>query len=238
MDGKIHARLNRQSVDAFLRRKHRTKNRRRASRLDGPPIWLDPATDNHTNRLIAAASSTRQNPPPRNRRIPSVLFPMHQLHHPRYPWLHPNKHCRRNRTRRHNGRLPFIFLRKQSQPKSQVLRKRHAIMRPHRRLVPVCVKSALTRCRILLPFQQRRIPPTARSRMKTSRTPQRRRPCHVNRDAPSPLVCDGSGDRRNIIWLPRRCPSQKFFIQPWTCSWSNPDHNGQCLLQRHFEQHC
>ena len=73
-----------------------------------PPIWLEPATVNHTNRLIAAAFHTRQNPPPRNCRIPSVLCPMHQLHHPRYPRLHRNKHCRRNRTRRRNGRLPFI----------------------------------------------------------------------------------------------------------------------------------
>ena len=152
MYGKIHARLHRQSVDAFLRRKRLPKTRRSATRLDGPPIWLEPATVNHTNRLIAAAFRTKKNLPTRNRRIPSVLCLMHRIHHPRYPRLHRNKHCRQNRTRRRNGRLPFKFLRKQLQPKSQVLRQRHVIMRPQIRLLPVCVKSALTRCRILLPF--------------------------------------------------------------------------------------
>ena len=81
MDGKIHARLHRQSVDAFLRHKRCPKTHRSASRLDGPPIWIKPATFNHTNRLIAAAFRTRQNPPPRNRWIPPVLFPIHRLHH-------------------------------------------------------------------------------------------------------------------------------------------------------------
>ena len=162
---------------------------------------------------------------------------MYRLHHPSHPRLHRNKHSRRNRTRLRNGILPFKFLRKQSQPKSQVLRKRHTIMRTHRRLLPICVKSVLTRCRILLPLQQQRRPPTAGSRIKTSQTSQRRRPCHVNGDAPSSLVCDGSGGRCNILRLPRRRPSLQHFIQPWTCSGSNPDNNGQCLLQRHFEQH-
>ena len=159
---------------------------------------------------------------------------MHRLHHPRYPWLHRNKRSRRSRMRRRNGRVPFKFFRKKLQPKSQVLRKQHAIMRTHRRLLPICVKSALTRCRILLTFQQRRLPPTARSRIKTSRTPQRRRPCHVNGDAPIPLVCDGSGGQRNFLRLPRRRPSPQHFIRPCTCSGSNPDNNGQCLLRRHF----
>ena len=53
-------------------------------------------------------------------------------------------------------------------------------MRTHRRLLPFCVQIAITRCRILLPAQQRRRPPNARSHSKTSRTPKRRRPCHVD----------------------------------------------------------
>ena len=172
----------------------------------GPPIWLEPAPVNYTHRLFSAAFHTQQNPPPRNLWIPSVLFPMHQLHHLRYPRLHRNKHLRQNRTRRRNGRIPFKFLCKQSQSKNQVLRQQHAIMRPHRHILPFCVKSAHTRRCTLLPFQRRRRPPTAQSRIKTSRMPQRRCPCHVNSDAPSPLVCNGSGSRRNILRLSRRCP--------------------------------
>ena len=173
-------------MDAFLRRKRRPKIRRSASRLDGPSIWLEPAAVNHTHRLFSASFCTRQNPPPGNRRIHFVFCLMHRLYHPFYPWLHRNKHLRRKRTCRRNGHLPFKFLREQSQSKSQVLRQIHAIMRPHRRILPVRVKSALTRRRILLPFHQRRRPPTARSRIKISRTPQRRRPCHINSDVTSP----------------------------------------------------
>ena len=231
MDGKIHARLHRKIVDAFLRRKRRPKTRRSASRLDGPPVWLDPATANHATRPIAAAICAQQNPPPINSGIPPILRPMHRLHHPSHPRLHRNKHSRRNRTRRYNGSVPFKFLCKQSQPKSKVLRKRHAIMRTHRRLLPFCVQSAIMRCRILLPFQQRRRPPTSRSRIETSRTPQRRRPCHVNGSAPSSLVCDGSGGRCNILRLPRRRPSLQHVIRPWTCSGSNPD--GLTLVVHH-----
>ena len=104
-------------------------------------------------------------------------------------------------------------------------------------MVPICFKSALTHCRILLPFQQQQRPPTAWLRNKTTWTPQRRRPCHVNGDAPSPLVCNGSGGRRNIIRLPRRRPSLQHFIRPWICSGSNPDNNGQCLLRRYLKPH-
>ena len=110
-------------------------------------------------------------------------------------------------------------------------------MRPHRHILTVRVKSALTRRRILLPFHQRRRPPTTRSRIKTSRTPQRRRPCHVNSDETSPLVCNGSGSWRNILRLSRRRPSLQHMSRPWACSGSNPDHNKQWMMRRHFKQH-
>ena len=126
-----------------------------------PPIWPEPAAVNHTHRLLSAAFHTRKNPPPRNCQIPSVFCPIHRLYHPRYLWLHRNKHRRQIRTRCRNGRLPFKFLRKQSQSKNQVLRQQHAIMRPHRLILPVRVKSALTRFHILLPFHRRCSPPTA-----------------------------------------------------------------------------
>ena len=64
-------------------------------------------------------------------------------------------------------------------------------MRTHRRLLPFFVQSAITHCRIILPLQQRRRPPTARPSIETSRTNQRRRPCHVDGNAPSSLVRDG-----------------------------------------------
>ena len=159
---------------------------------------------------------------------------LHILHHPIHPRLHRNKRSRRNRTRRCNGSVPFNFLCKQSQPKSKVLRKRHAIMRTHIRLLPFYIQSAITRCRIILPVKQRRRPPTSQSHSKTSRTLQRRRPCHVNGNAPSSLVCDGSGGRCNILRPTRRRLSPQKNIRPWTCSGINPDNHGQRLPRRHF----
>ena len=69
MDGKIHARLHQQSVDAISRRKSRPKTRRSALRVDGAPIWLKPSPVNYTHRLFSAAFRTQKNPPPRNCRF-------------------------------------------------------------------------------------------------------------------------------------------------------------------------
>ena len=86
-------------------------------------------------------------------------------------------------------------MRKQPQSKGQLLRQRHASVKPHRCILPVRVKSAISRRSLLLSFHRWQCPPSARSRLKNSRTPQRRRPRHVNSDATSPIVCNGSGGR-------------------------------------------
>ena len=135
----------------------------------------------------------------------------------------------RNRTRRCNGYSPFKYLCQQPHYKGKVLCQRHATVRPYGRILPVRVKSALAP-QIFLSFYRRWRPPSARSQIKTSCTPQRCRPRHVNNHVTGPVISNGSGGRRNLLRLSRCRPPTKHVVRPWSRPGSYPDNNGQLML--------
>ena len=237
MDGKIYARLHLQNLDTILRRKRFSKIRWSSSRLDDSSIWLEPASVHITYRRFSAAFSTRQNLRPINRRVSAVCFPLHRFNHSYYPWLNWNNHCQRNRTRCFNSWLSFEFLRQQPQSNGQVIRQRHETVRPNVCILPVRIKSVILRCSLLLSFHRLWRPPSAWSWIKTSRTPQRCRPSHVNSNATSPIISNGSGGRRNLLRLSKFRPSTQHGHWPWSRPWSSPDNNVEWMPWRHFKQH-
>ena len=178
-------------------------------------LWLGSASK-EIGRLAQGSATVRA----RNRPVSSVFFPLHRFRNPCYPRLHRNKHFLRNRTRRCNGCLAFKFLLQQPQSKGKILCQRHATVRPYGRILPVRVKSAISRHSLFLSFYRRWRPSSARSKIKTSRTPQRRHPSHVNSHATGTTISSGSGGRRYP-------PPTKHAGRPWSRPGSYLDNNGQ-----------